>query len=99
MKRRELLIILVAAAARPLGAWAQQQAKVWRVGFLAIPERPVIVESSRYGAFARGMRELGYVEGDNLLIEYRFADGKAERLSTMVAELLKLKPDVLVVAG
>jgi putative ABC transport system substrate-binding protein len=45
------------------------------------------------------MRELGYVEGDNLVVEYRFADGKAERLSNMVAELLGLKPDVLVVAG
>ena len=45
------------------------------------------------------MRELGYVEGDNLLTEYRFADGKAERLSNMVAELLELKLDVLVVAG
>jgi putative ABC transport system substrate-binding protein len=45
------------------------------------------------------MRELGYVEGDNLVVEYRFADGKAERLSNLVAELLELKPDVLVVAG
>jgi ABC-type uncharacterized transport system substrate-binding protein len=99
MKRRELLIILGAAAAWPLGARAQQQAKVWRVGFLAIPQRPAALESSRYGAFARGMRELGYVAGDNLVIEYRFADGKAERLSNLVAELLELKPDVLVVAG
>ena len=100
MKRRELLVIFGAAAiAWPLGVQAQQQAKVWRVGFLAIPQRPASLESSRYGAFARGMRELGYVEGDNLLTEYRFADGKAERLSNMVAELLELKPDVLVVAG
>src|SRR5262245_7724626 len=99
MKRRELLVILGAAAAWSLGARAQQQAKVWRVGFLAIPQRPAALASSRYGAFARGMRELGYVEGDNLVIEYRFADGKAERLSNMVAELLELKPDVLVVAG
>jgi ABC-type uncharacterized transport system substrate-binding protein len=45
------------------------------------------------------MRKLGYVEGDNLAIEYRFAEGKAERLSNLVAELLELKPDVLVVAG
>src|SRR5215510_3911494 len=99
MKRRELLVILGAAAAWSLGARAQQQAKVWRVGFLAIPQRPAALDSSRYGAFARGMRELGYVEGDNLVIEYRFADGKAERLSNMVAELLELKPDVLGVAG
>jgi putative ABC transport system substrate-binding protein len=45
------------------------------------------------------MRELGYVEGDNLAIDYRFAEGKAEHLSNLVADLLKLKPDVLVVAG
>src|SRR5262245_1956108 len=99
MKRRELLVFLAAAAAWSLGARAQQQAKVWCVGFLAIPQRPAALASSRYGAFARGMRELGYVEGDNLVIEYRFADGKAERLSNLVAELLELKPDVLVVAG
>ena len=100
MKRRELLIIFGAAAvAWPLGVRAQQHAKVWRVGFLAIPQRPAALGSSRYGAFARGMRELGYVEGDNLVVEYRFADGKAERLSNLVAELLELKPDVLVVAG
>src|SRR5262245_41692555 len=100
MKRRELLVILgVAAVAWPLSVQAQQQAKAWRVGFLAIPERPAALGSSRYGAFARGMRELGYVEGDNLVVEYRFADGKAERLSDLVAELLELKPDVLVVAG
>lgn len=100
MRRRALLAILGAAAvAWPLGVRAQQQAKVWRVGFLALPQRPAALESSRYGAFAQGMRELGYVDGDNLVIEYRFADGKAERLSNMVAELLELKPDVLVVAG
>jgi putative ABC transport system substrate-binding protein len=100
MRRRALLVILGAAAvAWPLGVRAQQQAKVWRVGFLAIPQRPAALESSRYGAFARGLRELGYVEGDNLVIEYRFADGKAEHLSNLVAELLELKPDVLVVAG
>src|SRR5262249_59412878 len=45
------------------------------------------------------MRKLGYVEGDNLAIEYRFAEGEAERLSNLVAQLLELKPDVLVVAG
>src|SRR5262245_116603 len=100
MKRRELLVILsTAVVAWPRGVPAQQHAKVWRVGFLAIPQRPAAIGSSRYGAFARGMRELGYVEGDNLLIEYRFADAKAERLSNMVAELLELTPDVLVVAG
>jgi hypothetical protein len=99
LRRREFITFLGGAAAWPLAARAQQQRKVWRVGFLAIPLRPAVLETSRYGAFAQGMRKLGYVEGDNLAIEYRFAEGKAERLSDLVAELLELKPDVLVVAG
>src|SRR5262249_39418657 len=99
-KRREFITLLGGAtAAWPLAARAQQQRKIWRVGFLAIPLRPAVLESSRYGAFAQGMRKLGYVEGDNLAIEYRFAEGEAERLSNLVAQLLELKPDVLVVAG
>jgi putative tryptophan/tyrosine transport system substrate-binding protein len=99
VKRREFITLIGGAAAWPLAARAQQQRKIWRVGFLAIPLRPAVLESSRYGAFAQGMRKLGYVEGDNLAIMYRFAEGKAERLSNLVAELLELKPDVLVVAG
>ena len=99
LHRREFFALLSGAAVTwPLAARAQQ-GKIWRVGFLAIPLRPAVLESSRYGAFAQGMRKLGYVEGDNLAIEYRFAEGKAERLSDLVAELLELKPDVLVVAG
>jgi putative ABC transport system substrate-binding protein len=99
MRRREFLGVLGgAAAAWPLAARAQQR-KVWRVGFLAIAQRPATLQSSRYGAFALGMRELGYIEGDNLVIAYRFADGKAERLSNLVNELLELKPDVLVIGG
>ena len=94
---RRLFIKLLAAPRRGREGHAQQQRKIWRVGFLAIPVRPAVLASSRYGAFARGMRELGYVEGDNLAIDYRFAEGKAEHLSNLVADLLKLKPDVLVV--
>jgi putative tryptophan/tyrosine transport system substrate-binding protein len=100
MTRREFIALLGgAAAAWPLAARAQRQRKIWRVGFLAMPLRPAVLESSRYAAFAQGMRKLGYVEGDNLAIEYRFAEGETERLSNLVAELLELKPDVLVVAG
>jgi putative ABC transport system substrate-binding protein len=88
MNRREFIVVLGAStAAWPLGVRAQQPRKVWRVGFLALPLRPSPLESSRYGAFAKGMRELGYVEGENLVIEWRFADGKAERLSNLAAEL------------
>jgi putative ABC transport system substrate-binding protein len=99
VNRRGVITLLGGAAAWPLAARAQRQRKIWRVGFLAMPLRPAVLESSRYAAFAQGMRELGYVEGDNLAIEYRFAEGETERLSNLVAELVELKPDVLVVAG
>jgi putative tryptophan/tyrosine transport system substrate-binding protein len=81
----------------PLGALAQQQAKVWRVGFLAPTPASLSVQNTE--AFLKGMRELGYVEGKNLVIEWRFADGKYERLPGLAGELVQLKVDVLVVAG
>jgi putative ABC transport system substrate-binding protein len=79
-------------------AFAQQQ-RTWRVGFLALPERPDPLESSRFGAFGRGMRELGYIEGKNLLIEWRFAGGEAGRLAALAAQLVNLKVDIIVAGG
>src|SRR5262245_25293047 len=72
---------------------AQQPKKVPRIGFLAATLQPHYVE-----AFQRGLRELGYVEGQNITIEYRFADGKFERLPDLAAELVRLKVDVIVAA-
>jgi ABC-type uncharacterized transport system substrate-binding protein len=96
MNRRTLLstigLSLVSAASR---SFAQQQ-RIWRVGFLALPERPEPFESSRFGAFPRGMRELGYVEGKNLQIDWRFAGGEEGRLTGLAAELVQLKVDVIV---
>jgi putative ABC transport system substrate-binding protein len=98
--RRNLLIALSASAlTAPLACFAQQQGKVWRVGFLAARRRPVSLDTDFYGAFPRGMRELGYVEGKNLVIEWRFADGKFEHLPGLAAELVRLKVDVIVAAG
>ena len=95
--RRKLVIALGAGAlAAPFGSFAQQRGKVWRVGFLAQRSRPVSLELDMYGAFPRGMREFGYVEGKNLLIEWRFADGKVERLPGLAAELVRSKVDVIV---
>lgn len=98
--RRKFLFALGAGAlAAPLSSFAQQQGKVWRVGFLAHRSRPASLDSDFYGAFPRGLRELGYVEGKNLVIEWRFADGKVERLPDLAAELVRLKVDVIVTSS
>ena len=88
MNRRDAVLALVALAAVPLVSHAQQQGKVWRVGFLAPRRRPDSIDADFLGAFPRGMRELGYVEGKNLVIEWRFANGEFERLSDLAAELV-----------
>ena len=98
--RRKLLIVLgTGALAAPFGSLAQQQGKVWRVGFLAMRSPTASNPVVTYGAFLQGMRELGYVEGKNLIVEWRFAEGKVERLPTLAAELVQLKVDVIVAAG
>lgn len=95
--RRKLLFAIGAGAlAAPFASFAQQQGKVWRVGFLTAG-RPAALGSA--GAFRQGMRELGYVEGKNLVIEWRFTDGKVERLPGLAAELVQLKLDVIVAGG
>ena len=96
MNRRESIITVVAlgAAAGPIASFAQQQGKVWRVGFLTL--RPASENSQYTDAFLKGMRELGYVEGKNLVVEWRFGDGKFERLPGLAAELVQLKVDVIV---
>jgi putative ABC transport system substrate-binding protein len=98
-KRRELLVALGASAVMPVPSFAQQERKVWRVGFLAPRSRPDSIDTDLYGSFVRGMRELGYVEGNNLVIEWRFADNSPNRLPGLAAELVRLKVDVLVTPG
>ncbi len=99
-KRRKLLLALGATAlGSPLTLHAQPATKVWRVGFLGYRSRPDSLDSSFYGAFPRGMRELGYIEGKNLTIEWRFADGKADRLPALAAELVQIKVDLIVATG
>ena len=98
--RRELLIALGAGAiAAPLESFAQQPA-VRRIGFLAARSRS---SSSKpdvyYDAFVQGMRDLGYVEGKNLVIEWRFAEGRLERLPELAAELVRMKVEVIVTHG
>jgi putative ABC transport system substrate-binding protein len=95
VRRRGFITLLAgAAAAWPLAARAQQAGKVWRIGLLSGASREPT--SSNYEAFLQGMRELGYVEGRDFVMEYRFADGKYERFPELAAELVRLKVDVLV---
>ena len=98
--RRTFLIALGASVlAVPRGSLAQQQPKVARIGFLYFASRQSSVDTGRYNAFVQGMRELGYLEGKNFIIEARFADGKAERIPALAAELVRLKVDVIVAQG
>ena len=98
--RRKLVIALGAGAlAAPLASFAQQQDKVWRVGFLASRRVDFVDTDNYYGPFRQGMRELHYVEGKNLLIEWRSAGGNSERVQGLAAELVELKVDVIVTAG
>ena len=80
-----------------LPAQAQQPTKIPHIGFLASASRSSI--SDRIEAFHQGLRELGYIEGKNILIEYRFAEGKLDRLSAFAADLVRIKVDVIVTAG
>lgn len=97
--RRKLLgVIGAVAVTAPLAGFAQQPSKVWRVGFLA-PRAIGPIESDFFGAFPRAMRELGYVEGKNLIIEWRSAEGNPERLPGLAAQLVQLKVDAIVAAG
>jgi putative tryptophan/tyrosine transport system substrate-binding protein len=98
-RRRFLIALGAGVLAVPRGALAQQQPKVARIGFLYFGSRQSSLDTGRYDAFVRGMRELGYVEGTNVIIEARFADGKPERLPALAAELVRLKVDVIVGSG
>jgi putative ABC transport system substrate-binding protein len=89
-----LLLGLLAFAAAPRAAEAQQAGKVYRVGYLSTPTR----ESVEHGlaAFLRTLRGLGWIEGQNLIIEYRWAEGNVELLPGLAAELVRQKVDVIV---
>jgi putative ABC transport system substrate-binding protein len=78
-------------------AQAQQPTKVPRIGFLS--NNSLAAVSSWNEAFRQGLRELGYVEGKSIVVEYRFAEGKLDRLPAMIAELVHLKVDVIVTGG
>ena len=76
---------------------AQQQGKVYRIGYLSAVSPSA--ESSRLGGFRQALRDLGYVDGKNIVIESRFAEGKFDRFPDLAAELVRLKVDVIVTGG
>ena len=96
--RRKLVIALGAGALMaPLASYAQQPAKVPRIAYLGATS--LTANASRVDAFRQGLRELGYVEGKNIVIEFRSADGQQGRLPALVAELIRLKVDIIVSGG
>jgi len=99
MRKKVISFVLCAMLlALSFPADAQQQAtKIPRIGYLATVSLSAI--SARIEAFRQGLRELGYVEGKNIVIEWRYAEGKADRLPGLAAELVRLKVDVIVTAG
>ena len=90
-----LLAIIPLTAALPTEA--QQPTKVPRIGYLS--GNSASSESARIEAFRQGLRELGHVEGKSIVIEYRYADGKLDRVPALAAELVHLKVDVIVTGG
>ena len=98
MRRREFVTLLGgAAAAWPLAARAQQASKLPTIGFLGGTSPSVVSQS--VAAFVQRMHELGWVEGRNIAIEYRWAEGRSERFAEIAAEFVRLKVDVIVTVG
>ena len=94
IRRLIVFICLLPAVLLPAGSAAQQPPRIPRIGILS----PAVF-SARVEAFRQRLRELGYVEGKNIVIQYRSAEGKLERLPDLAAELIGLKVDVIVTSG
>jgi len=98
MNRRDFITLVGgAAAAWPLGASAQQPVKLPTIGFLG-PSTP-LVSSHWAAAFVQRLHELGWVEGQNVAVEYRWAEGRSERYAEIAAEFIRLNVDVIVTVG
>jgi putative tryptophan/tyrosine transport system substrate-binding protein len=95
MKRREFITLIGgAAAAWPLPVHAQKSGRMAQVGVLS-PFSPSVGPSPAFDAFSQTMRELGWIEGHNIAFEYRWAEGRADRLPALAAELTRLKLDLV----
>jgi putative tryptophan/tyrosine transport system substrate-binding protein len=97
IERRKFLAALGGAAAWPLAARAQQAGKVYRIGILEMIS--AASNTANFDSLRKGLRDLGYVEGQNLVIDYRSADGRPERFPQLAAELARLNVDLIVTRG
>jgi putative ABC transport system substrate-binding protein len=95
--RRGFITLVGGAAAWPLAARAQQSAKLPTIGYLGASTP--LFDSHRVGAFVQRLRELGWIEGRTVTIEYRWSEGRTERYSEIAAEFVRLKVDVIVTTG
>jgi len=96
--RRKFIVALGAGVLGAPIAFAQQQGKVWRIGYLGDGSASARA-SSTLEPFRKGLRDLGYVEGRNIVIDARWSEGKSERLSEFAAEFVQLKVDIIVTHG
>src|SRR3954467_11222864 len=95
MQRRKFIVAIGGAATWPLAVTAQEPAgRIYRVGYLAFASREQQIHLSK--GFEEGLRSLGYRIGENVVIEYRFANGKVERLPVLAADLVRLGVEVIV---
>ena len=95
--RRKFVTALCAGAITPFSSFAQPSDKVRRIGFLSALSAPAM--AAREEAFRRGLKELGWLEGKNVVVEYRYADANPDRLRALVAELSSLRLDAIVSTG
>jgi putative ABC transport system substrate-binding protein len=96
VRRREFITLLGGAVAWPVAAHAQQPG-IYRIGLLEMT--PAASNAANFDAFRKGLRELGYVEGQNLVLDYRSADGRPERFPQLAAALVRLNVDLIVTRG
>src|SRR6266849_10119890 len=89
-----LAVVLTLSLLAPLATEAQQAARVYRLGFLSMRSGPT--DNPQLDAFRQGLRELGYLEGRNVVLEVRYAAGSEEKLPSLAAELVRLNVDVIV---
>ena len=96
MKRREFIMLLGSAAAWPLAAWAQPN-RTYRIGILETI--PLASNAANFNALRQGLQQLGYIDGRNLVIEYRSSDGHADRFPALALELVRRHVDLIVTRG